>query len=676
MAFRGRVARRTAQALALACLTIYALHTGTGLLGTGFDGFAQDVLYNTLIAASAGFCIWRGMAARAERAAWLLLGAGLASWFAGELYFTLHLSHVADPPYPSLSDALYLAFYPASYLGLTLLLRSRVKDFPVSHWVDGAVAALAVAAFGSALLMGPVMESTGGDLGAAVTDLAYPLADVLLLSLVIGTFALTGWRPGRSWSLIGMALVAIALADGVFLYQASAGSYVDGGMLDAAWPAATLLLGFAAWVQPEPVARQRLEGWRTLLIPSAFALGALGLLMLSQFHTLNEVSVAFAGATLVAAIARMGLTFGENMKVLAHSRGQAMTDALTGLGNRRSLMEHLEDALEVADEASPLTLVVLDLDGFKRYNDSFGHPAGDALLARLGGHLKETVEPEGAAYRLGGDEFCALIPAAGEAARELVAATADALADSGEAFSITASRGSIELPFEASTAERALQLADQRLYGAKAGRSRAVAAKQTRDALMQALQEREPGLKEHIDQVAGLSRDVGRALDMSSDEIDVLVRAAELHDIGKVAVPDSILRKPGPLDDTEWGFVRQHTVVGERILSAAPALVPVARIVRASHERFDGRGYPDGSSGEDIPLGARIVAICDAYHAITSERPYGQARPHEVAIDELRRCAGHQFDPRIVEIFCSLVDTAPRPNAAGARVTRRAVEVS
>ncbi len=289
----------------------------------------------------------------AERAPWLLLGVGLLSWFGGELYYTVHLAEMAEPPYPSLSDALYLACYPASYVALMLLMRRRVKEFPVSHWVDGAVAALAVAAFGSAILIGPVMESTGGDLLPVLTDLAYPLADVLLLALVIGTFALSGWRPGRSWSMIGVALVGVALADGVFLYQAASGTYVEGSLLDAAWPAATLLLGFAAWVKPEPVVSQRLEGWRTLFIPSAFALGALGLLLMSEFSQLNRVSVVFAGATLVAAIVRMGLTFGENMKVLARSRSQAMTDALTGLGNRRSLMEDLQDELAVADAPLP-----------------------------------------------------------------------------------------------------------------------------------------------------------------------------------------------------------------------------------------------------------------------------------------------------------------------------------
>jgi HD-GYP domain-containing protein (c-di-GMP phosphodiesterase class II) len=129
--------------------------------------------------------------------------------------------------------------------------------------------------------------------------------------------------------------------------------------------------------------------------------------------------------------------------------------------------------------------------------------------------------------------------------------------------------------------------------------------------------------------------------------------AAELHDVGKVAIPDAILNKPGPLNEDEWAFMRRHTLIGERIVAAAPALCGVAKLVRASHERWDGGGYPDGIAGENIPLGARIVAVCDAYDAIVADRPYRGARSSAAALAELRRCAGTQFDPAVVEAFAA-----------------------
>jgi HD-GYP domain-containing protein (c-di-GMP phosphodiesterase class II) len=143
---------------------------------------------------------------------------------------------------------------------------------------------------------------------------------------------------------------------------------------------------------------------------------------------------------------------------------------------------------------------------------------------------------------------------------------------------------------------------------------------------------------------------------MRGEQLDELARAAELHDIGKVGIPDAILDKPDKLNAQEWEFVRQHTILGERILSAAPALRPVAKIVRASHERWDGRGYPDRLSGHEIPLAARVVAVCDAYEAITGERCYRPARSAEVAREELLREAGHQFDPAVVAAFLDELD--------------------
>jgi HD-GYP domain-containing protein (c-di-GMP phosphodiesterase class II) len=184
--------------------------------------------------------------------------------------------------------------------------------------------------------------------------------------------------------------------------------------------------------------------------------------------------------------------------------------------------------------------------------------------------------------------------------------------------------------------------------------------------LLRTLRERQPDLHDHLRGVAELALDVGHELGMATEQLDELSRAAELHDIGKVAIPDAILSKPGPLDAGEWAFMRRHTVIGERILGAAPALRPVARLVRASHERWDGDGYPDGLRNVEIPLGARIVAVCDAYHAMTSERPYRDAVTPAEALAELRECAGTQFDPDVVEAFGRLLE---QPGAAAEQPT-------
>ncbi len=213
------------------------------------------------------------------------------------------------------------------------------------------------------------------------------------------------------------------------------------------------------------------------------------------------------------------------------------------------------------------------------------------------------------------------------------------------------------LPVEALTPSEALALADERMYAEKAARPGT--RRGTCDVLMQVLREREPELHDHSDGVTLLALAVGRRLGLSAEQLDEVARAAELHDIGKIAIPEAVLHKAGPLDDREWELMRQHTVIGDRILQASPAMRPVARLVRASHERWDGGGYPDRLAGEEIPLGARIVAVCDSYSAMTSDRPYQQEpATHERAIAELRRCAGSQFDPAVVDAFCAVTFTA------------------
>ena len=311
-----------------------------------------------------------------------------------------------------------------------------------------------------------------------------------------------------------------------------------------------------------------------------------------------------------------------------------------------------------AGRSRPRTLGLYDLDGFKRYNDAYGHPAGDALLQRLSAELADVVAGHGQAYRLGGDEFCLLLEADGSDA--VLRAAAASLGARGDGFDVTASYGRVALPEDAADSEEALHLADRRMYAAKESRPSS-AGLQTRSVLLKVLSEREPELREHSSDVMSLARGVARRLGLSPDECEIVARAAELHDIGKMAIPDAILSKPGPLDDREWRFMRRHTIIGEDILNAAPALQPVAALVRASHERWDGTGYPDGTAGEDIPEGARIVAVCDAFSAMVQDRPYQPGLTVREAVAEIERCAGEHFDPRVVSAFAAEIGSEAVP---------------
>jgi diguanylate cyclase (GGDEF)-like protein len=332
----------------------------------------------------------------------------------------------------------------------------------------------------------------------------------------------------------------------------------------------------------------------------------------------------------------------------------SMTDALTGVPNRRQLRADLEKGLREATPARPLLLMLFDLNGFKAYNDTFGHPAGDRLLVRLAGALHEAMaEQGGCAYRLGGDEFCILASVPGSKARAVTAAASEALTDHGGGFHITASYGSILLPEESQDPTEAMQLVDRRMYAQKTSGRRSP-DRQSRDVLLRALQERTPELAERHAAVARLAEAVGERMGLSAEERVQLRQAAELHDIGKLGIPDEILCKPGPLDPEEWAFVRRHPLIGERIIGAAPALAAAAKLVRSTHERPDGSGYPDGLAGEEIPLGARVIAVCDAFTAMTSPRPYAPQLTLAQALVELRQGAGSQFDPAVVNALSEL----------------------
>ncbi|MEA2362924.1 MAG: hypothetical protein QOD71_2069 [Thermoleophilaceae bacterium] len=670
---RQRFALRVCWCAAALLMAAFTVQVSTGAGGGAVTSLFQGYLYSVLQFAGAGFCLWRAVAIQKERLPWLVIGLGLLSWAAADLVWSTAYADDPNAPYPSIADALWLAWYPASLVMLVLLVRSRLRNARGSLWLDGLIGAVATTAIAAAVVYGPVIHEGGaGDLSpAVVTGLAYPVGDLLLLGMIVAIFGVSGWRPGRAWIVLGLGLAVNAAADGIYLVLTAEGTWHEESWVNALWPASSLLVGLAAWQPIRLASAPRDQSVRLVLVPVVCGLVSVALLAYDHYSHLNGLTLSLSAITLLLVLVRTALVFAENQNVLAHSRHEALTDPLTGLRNRRSLMSDLEHELPEATVEQPLALALFDLDGFKEYNDAFGHPAGDGLLVRLGERLDDAVRGHGCAYRLGGDEFCAMLHPGPAGLDVLVGACVAALGEHGEGFEVTTSHGAVLAPAEVTNATEALQIADRRMYARKGDR-RLSAGRQTRDVLLRSLSERQPDLHVHLRGTADLALLVGRELGMHGDELDDVARAAELHDLGKIAIPDAILQKSGPLDETEWGFMRRHTIIGERILLAAPALRSVARLVRSSHERWDGDGYPDGLAGEQIPLGSRVVAVCDAFDAMTSNRPYRQRIGEPAALAELLRCSGSQFDPEVVDAVARVLE---REMAAAAeeRLRPRAV---
>jgi diguanylate cyclase (GGDEF)-like protein len=632
--------------LALGAFGVYLLLVVLGNATGDAYPDSESWLYHALIVAAVLITVARAVLVRDDRLAWSAIAAGLACWAFGELY-----SLAAAPAgFPSLADLGWIAFYPLAYVGIVLLVQRRARSSAGTLWLDGLTAAVTAAALGSAVLVEVVLRTLEGSSAAIATNLAYPLGDVLLLSAIFGVFSLAGWKFDRRWLLLGLGILATTVADGVYLFEVE--TYQEGGLVDVLWPASSLLIAFAAWIDPSDERGLEIEGRPLLAVPAACALVVTGILVVDHFAGVNLLAVGLAAGGLLLVLLRLAITFRENGRLFRLTRHEAVTDALTGLGNRRRLVADLEGVFD-APEGRPTLLMILDLDGFKGYNDSFGHPAGDALLSRLAEKLAAVAGERGGAYRLGGDEFCLLVPVTDGDAERIIDGACAALVERGEGFDVSSSFGAVLLPAESGDASHALSLADERLYAQK--RSRREAPDRTLHAFVDALAHHEPRAEPYGDGVAALAVEMGRRLALSPDELDELASTAQLHDLGKLAVPDEILSKPGPLDDREWEFIHRHTVVGERILRASPIFRKVATLVRSSHENWDGTGYPDGLAGEQIPLVARIVHACDAFGAMISERPYRRALTVDAALEELERCAGTQFDPTVARILVAHV---------------------
>ncbi|MEA2273659.1 MAG: hypothetical protein QOI98_2367, partial [Solirubrobacteraceae bacterium] len=628
-----------------------------GYLAILLTGNATDSLlrwtYPLIVLATAVSLAWRAVVRETDRPAWILMAGAAFCWGGAQVIYNAFIANDASPPVPSVADAMWLAYYPLTAAALALLVRRRVGHVPRAYWLDAAIGVAATGAVGAIVTVDLVASASGSGMLEKAFNAGYPVGDFVMLLLVVAAMILGGWRLSARWLMIVGALILFVLVDTLYLTGVSAGTWTDNAIIAIGWPVGGMLIAAAAWSRDDETATPlRASPWSALSTPAICAAMALGVLLWDHFARLPHLSILLASIAGVLLIVRLAALFQENFRLVDVKHREAHTDPLTGLANRRALLADLERA-SVRD-AEPTVLALFDLNGFKGYNDTFGHPAGDALLRRLGHQLGDVTRGLGGhAYRLGGDEFCALFTRDGRGAAELAQWSSPALEERGPGFAVDASWGTAELPCAGGGTE-ALSIADQRMYARKTS-SRPSAAQQTVNVLVAAERERNPDLGDHTRGVAEMAVEIGARLDLRPEEAARLGLVAELHDIGKIAIPDRILSKPGPLDEQEWAFMRSHTVIGERILHAAADLQEVAPLVRSSHERWDGMGYPDGLAGELIPLGARIVCVCDAFDAMIAERPYSSARTPAEAVDEIKRCAGTQFDPAVVKAFEALM---------------------
>ena len=646
---RVRSVLRACAGVGVLVLIFHLAHGQLGLGGHALDGFDNDWLYDAVKIAAAVSCLVRARLVPAERLAWLLIGLGLASNAAAEVYYSIAFGDSGSPPVPSVADVLYLLYYPAAYVGLVLLARERFTRFSPSAWLDGAIAATTSAAVIAASLFQPILQgATHGSAAAVATNLAYPVGDLLLLAFVFGMFGLAGWRLGRAWLMLGLGLGLSAIADTAFLYASAHNAYVVGGILDTLWLLSAVITGAAAWQPAAPYRALRFGGLRQLLIPGTMACLAVAVLYYGGFHHVYAIGLTLAAIALLLVIIRAGWIFSENLQLLRLSRAEAWTDALTGLGNRRMLGATLERAVVEGGESPQSVLVVFELDGLRPYRDRFGNLAGDALLAELADRLQRGVAPVGTAYRPGGDELGVLLHCDAAEANEYIDVGLAALSAEGEGFSVGAAYGRVAIPREAHTAAQALRLADDRVYAQKGDRGGSP-RQQTHDVLLALLEEYQPDLHDCRRQTGRLAVAVGRTLGLDEEALDSLRRAAELHDLGEVTVPEAVLTNPWPPSERDPELTRRQPLAADRILAAAPALASLRQLVRSSHEHWDGSGYPDGLAGPSIPLGARIVAACVAFDRLTSRSVRAQPMSAHQALAELHRDAGMQFDPEVIE---------------------------
>jgi diguanylate cyclase (GGDEF)-like protein len=528
---------------------------------------------------------------------------------------------------------------------------------------------------------------------------------------IVGTAVLYGWAPAVIVAFLALALIQIwqrrgmhrlAYNGAVYAISAAAAGAAAGGAAQL-WPGAdasvvaqlvivcagatafyvmnvALISLVVARAAGEPAAPRIWGSLRTTAIPFSI-MASITLILTELWPHSPLLSVALVGPLVAVAL------YQRSVHEALSAMRLALTDPLTGLGNHRHFHERLQTDLDRAQtRGSRLSLCLVDIDDFKRVNDRHGHPVGDEVLAQVATRLRQG----GEAFRLGGDEFALLLPGRTDEEALLIAQTViDRIADMPLAHGerLTVSAGVAAFPNHGLDRSELVRVADNALYDAK-NRGKGHASVYRPDApeigdlhllatgddrharflaaagLARAVDARDAYTGEHSAEVGELAARIGRRIGLDSNELELLRLAGSLHDVGKLAIPEEILRKPGPLSAPERLVLERHPQIGFRMLDSL-GIEPVATWVLHHHERWDGAGYPNNLDGSAIPLGARILFVADAYDAMTTERVYRGRLSHEHALRELERCAGTQFDPEVVEAFKAELAETGAPDRDG-----------
>ncbi len=646
------------------------------------------------------------------------LGGSIVCWCIGQIIWTVYeLILKQATPFPSLADVAFMAQYPLLSAGVLLIPRRPLSGTARTRLaIDGLIILAALVTFSWFFILGPTVTHGGETLLARVLGTAYPAWDIVLVGCLLVLFARArNVVTGRAGLLLAAGLAAFIASDSYFDYANLQNTYATGALTDVGWPLACMLFGLAAYAvraetatasiqSPSPIERDQEEDgplWGSIL-PYAFV-PAVGGLLFYVFHVVSPAPYLRSGVEAGAAVLvtlvvlRQILAIEENRHLstrvrvknrelaAANTRLEALatTDPHTDLPNHRAIVASLDRELERAFRYyRPCGILFIDLDHFKTLNDSCGHQAGDTALSELAGVMRETLRGVDLVGRWGGEEFVAILPetdtnTAAEVAERLRAAITVHGFGSPGSMPLTCSIGVASYPDDALDRDKLIELADRAMYTAKRlGRNQvrkasdALPAEQPTpgssdrradspapavEALAALVDARDLYTGDHSNVVGRLSMQLALALGLSSAEADTIGFAGRLHDIGKIAVPDSVLRKPARLSDEEWRLIRRHPLVGADVMSRLPDLVALAPIVRSHHEWWNGQGYPDGLAYEEIPLGARIVGVVDAYSAMTTDRPYRERIAPEKALAELRRGSGTQFDPAVVRALEGLL---------------------